>query len=218
MIRAVLFDLGDTLANSGELLPGVRPALEAIAALPAGEQPLELGLVSDWEDPDPTGDPLALEQSVARYLEVVRQLGILDLFAPPERRITLSTCVGVRKPERRVFERALAQMGLPSDQLGAAIFITENAAHIDAARRLGMTALRFGEGGDFVDWQDAPTMIAALVDRSSAATDPEARAAFERTLMENDLVAPSGEPLGPGQTHEADPEGGPPRRRRFSLR
>lgn len=218
MIRAVLFDLGDTLVSGDKLLPGVRPALESIAALKADGAPLQLGLVSDWEEPDPSADPAALERSEAAYVELVERVGLLDLFSPPKAKITLSTSVGVRKPDPRIFERALVQLGLPSDQLDAAVFITENAAHVAAARALGMNALRFGEGGDFAKWNEAPALIGGLVEHGGTIQDPEARAAFTRGLKDNELVAPAGEPLAPGQTHEEDPEGGPPRRKRFSLK
>jgi hypothetical protein len=51
----------------------------------------------------------------------------------------------------------------------------------------------------------------------NAAGTREASEAFEKMLRDTHGVAASGAPLAPGQTHVADPAGGPPIRKRFSA-
>lgn len=51
---------------------------------------------------------------------------------------------GVVKPEREIYERLLCRYGLAAERT---VFIDDGQANVDAARRLGMTALRFEGGG-----------------------------------------------------------------------
>lgn len=51
-----------------------------------------------------------------------------------------SAAVGVKKPDRRIFEIAMERLGV---QLSETAFIDDNAANIAAAKRLGMHTIRF---------------------------------------------------------------------------
>ncbi|MEQ9246004.1 MAG: hypothetical protein RLO21_08450 [Nitratireductor sp.] len=100
-----------------------------------------------------------------QYLEILKELEILDLFEPVERRVTLSTHANVRKPDRRLFELAMERLGV-SPKFEDSLFITENDAHIAAARMLGMDCLKFGieRPGGFADWPTGLLKIALKVD------------------------------------------------------
>ncbi|MDQ2760978.1 MAG: HAD-IA family hydrolase, partial [Actinomycetota bacterium] len=51
-----------------------------------------------------------------------------------------SAFVGARKPEPRIYEVTLERLGLPA---GAALLLDDVEANCEAARRLGMRAVRF---------------------------------------------------------------------------
>jgi FMN phosphatase YigB (HAD superfamily) len=89
--------------------------------------------------PDSSSQIPALQQ---QYYKILNQLGISPFFRPRSRRVTLSTEVGVRKPDKKIFNAAIKKV---DKRLGFqdAIFITENISHIEEARRLGMTAIHF---------------------------------------------------------------------------
>jgi epoxide hydrolase-like predicted phosphatase len=53
-----------------------------------------------------------------------------------------SSSVGVRKPDRRIFEIALQQLdGIPAEQV---VFLDDYQANVDAARKLGLQAITVG--------------------------------------------------------------------------
>jgi FMN phosphatase YigB (HAD superfamily) len=104
-MKVILFDLGDTLEHNGALLPGAARMLTAISRFhDDNQQPLEMGLVSDFEMPSNPADIPSIRQ---QYLMILKTLQILAFFEPVERRVTLSTEVGVFKPDRRVFRVVL---------------------------------------------------------------------------------------------------------------
>lgn len=216
-IRALLLDLGGTLERDGAVLPGVADALDVLTrlALPSGEL-LRVALISDYHDA-PAGDPEEAERLFAEYIEIVRGLGLLRFFEPPGERMTISTIAGVHKPDRRIFEQALRRLGLPP-VLEECLFVTEDAAHVAAARSLRIQALRLGPGGDIEDWTSAlPILLRAM-----GFSDPESAARdFRRTLEDSGRIGPREGPLPPGATHVLEPgaEGGTElRRRRFNIR
>jgi putative hydrolase of the HAD superfamily len=53
-----------------------------------------------------------------------------------------SSAVGTRKPERRIYEITLEQLGVPAE---AVLFVDDLEINCDAARELGMTAVWFRE-------------------------------------------------------------------------
>jgi hypothetical protein len=160
MIRALLLDLGDTLIVDGNVLPGVPEALRVLQTLETGDgKPLITCLVSDYTMPAPR-TPQAIEATFQEYLAVIEHANLRQFFEPVEERVTLSTHAGVMKPDRRVFETALTRAKL-SASIKEALFITEDAGHIAACRKMGMTALQFGV--DFDNWTDAPLLIAGTI-------------------------------------------------------
>ena len=164
-MKIVLFDLGHTLEVAGVLRPGARETLEAIAALRDGDgSGAQLGLVSDFDMPADPADIPAIQQ---RYYALLGQLGIRDLFEPVARRVTLSTEVGQFKPAEAVFRTALRKAD-PSLALADALFVTENLAHVLAARRLGLTAVHVGvpggAGGEVDTLPDLVPLVRAFLE------------------------------------------------------
>ena len=169
MIKVLMFDLGDTLIDAQRRpFAQVREALAAIAQLKtAAGKPLRSCLVSDFPLAAPPATPTKVAARFAQYLAVLNETGLRPLFEPVTKRVTLSTHVGVMKPDRAVFEKALRRLGVAAT-LEECLLVTEDAGHVKAARgALHMQALRFrppgAAAGDFADWADAPALIAHQV-------------------------------------------------------
>lgn len=159
-MRLILFDLGDTLEAGGRPRDGADALLAALRKLRDGEgnRP-ERALLSDY---DLAGSPAEAARLRKQYLSELRALGLERYFRPTARRVTLSTEVGVYKPDARLFRVALDKVepGLPYDRV---VFVTENASHVRAARALGMRAVQVsapGQTGGEVD--DLPGLLPVL--------------------------------------------------------
>ncbi len=214
MISVLLLDLGDTLTDGTQVFPHVPEALAALRKLENGDGArIQLCLVSDFTMPSPGGPPV--RTLFSQYLAVLDRLDLRRFFRPVGRHVTLSTHAGVMKPDRRVYDLALERLGTGAT-LAESLVITEDAAHVEACRKLGMATLRFGD--DFTDWSEAPAMVRQLA--NPAGVDAEEAAAFRRSLSEHGQLAESDGPLAPGVTHviEHDDEGNEVvRRKRFSA-
>jgi len=77
---------------------------------------------------------------------VIESLGIRSFFESVSARVTLSGEVGMYKPANEFFEAAVAtaDAGLTFDDV---LFVTENEAHVVAARTLGIHAIQVRQGG-----------------------------------------------------------------------
>jgi FMN phosphatase YigB (HAD superfamily) len=159
----VLFDLGDTLEHDDEPFPEARSTLEALRALrdEAGQPAVRLGLVSDFLEP---GSPAEIPAIRRQYFAILDVVGIRDLFEPVEEHVTLSTEVGVRKPAEAIFRAAVEQGGVGFPDT---VFVTENRAHVLAARQLGLTAVQVkgpGQaGGDVLSLPELVPIVRDLV-------------------------------------------------------
>lgn len=165
-MKLVLFDLGNTLESNGVLLPGAMDTLEAIRALRTGDRPAALlGLVSDFNMPRQPSDVPDIEQ---QYYELLDDLGIRPFFEPVAERVTLSTQVGVFKPDEAIF-RAAASKADPALEFDDVLFVTENLAHVVAARSLGLSAVHLrGPGqplGEVETLPDLLPLVQAFVER-----------------------------------------------------
>ena len=171
MIRVLLLDLGGTLVGPDAPLPGAVDALGALSRFEtATGDPLQLAVVSDFTMPAPGATKADVDRIVREYLALLDGFGLRRFFRPVDRRVTLSTQAGVNKPDRAVYELALTRLGTGA-RLADCLSITEDAGHVAACKRLGMTALRFG--ADFTDWADAPFLIRRLVAPASVADAAE---------------------------------------------
>jgi hypothetical protein len=137
-VKLVLFDLGDTLESAGVLRPGAMETLEAIASLRRdGHAAALLGLVSDFHMPDDPSDVGPIQQ---QYYSLLDDLGIRAFFEPVAERVTLSTEVGVFKPDEAVFRTAASKIS-PDLDFKDILFVTENIHHVRAAGLLGLVAV-----------------------------------------------------------------------------
>jgi FMN phosphatase YigB (HAD superfamily) len=139
-MKVILFDLGNTLERQGNLNIGAMETLQTIQSLQdmEGQAPV-LALISDFLMPDrPAQIPILQQQ----YYDILEQLGIRQFFEPLSKRVTLSTEVGVNKPNKKIFQTALQKID-HALSFQDAIFITEDLPHITKARDFGMRAIHF---------------------------------------------------------------------------
>jgi FMN phosphatase YigB (HAD superfamily) len=142
-----MFDLGGTLIDAERrAFPGVLEAVERIQQ--AG---LKTCIVSDYDM------SVSSRGALTVYRQILEGAGLLQLFEPMAKRVTLSNHAGVTKPDRRIFAKALERLGARSLPFSECMFITEDAGHVSAARDLGLQALRWGV--DFRSWAEAPALL-----------------------------------------------------------
>lgn len=177
MVRVLMLDLGDTLIRRSDrtVYPHVKQALETSRHFhTASGEPLRVCLVSDYHMPSANRP---LDTIVAEFLLLLESVGLKTFFEPTQQQVTLSSHVGVNKPDRRIFETAINRLGITAT-LDECIFITENTAHLQASRSYGMKPIRFGEPGgfepSFSDWSEAPLLVAQLINSASPANLAEA--------------------------------------------
>lgn len=121
-VKAVLFDLGETLVTKGrEWLPGAKDALSALRA-----KGVRLGVISNTDK--------------LKRAELLKELPAdFDFKLFEEALVILSSEVGVSKPSPAIFELAPARAGLRPDEC---LFCTENLPHTLAAQKAGLLAAR----------------------------------------------------------------------------
>ena len=79
-IKIILFDLGDTLEHNDTLLAGAVETLTAVSQLHDNhQQPLGMGLVSDFDMPQTPADIPSIRQ---QYMTILENLQIRTFFAP----------------------------------------------------------------------------------------------------------------------------------------
>jgi len=177
MIRALLFDLGNTLLREADrvLFPHVTDALQTISQLKdEGGVPLERILASNYPAELPVSHS-KLAQVFTDFVEILQHTGLKEFFEPVDRHVTISGQAGHPKPEQQFFVKALQRLG-GNLTFPECVMITEDAAHIIACKNLGMNTLLFGghvsppiAEADFVNWLDAPLLIAKLVSPEGSA-------------------------------------------------
>ena len=144
-IAAVCFDFGDTLADEAtevkddsgttlraELIPGAGDLLRELRA-----RGYRLALVAD-------GRP-------GTYTNVLSQHGVLHLFET----LTVSEIVGVEKPDQRMFDDALRQLGLTPAEAGRCVMVGNNLERdIKGANAAGLVSV-------WIDWAPRRSKIPA---------------------------------------------------------
>lgn len=163
----ILFDLGNTLEHDGALLPGALELLEAVSELrDAQGNPVRMGLLSDFHLAQAADDIPVLRAS---YLAILEGLGIRRFFQPGELSVTLSTDLGVYKPDERLFRLALEKLG--GSCFGDVLFITEKLSHVQVARDLGLRAVHFKGPGEVVgDVATLSEFVAIAAEHAAALT------------------------------------------------
>ncbi len=139
-MRFVLLDLGKTLEVGDVLLPGARQLLDSLIRFREVDRlPFDFALVSDFSL---ASTPRELFERRQEYYDILETLSIRRDFEPVEKRVTLSDEVGVFKPDARLFRAAIDKL-LPGGDFADALFVTESLPHVEAARRLGLTAYHY---------------------------------------------------------------------------
>ncbi len=152
MIKVVMFDLGQTLIDEANQQRPFPHAIEALATITKANPAPAICLVSDFKM------DLTPAQAMKEYLVILDAAGLRAFFQPVQKRVTLSNHAAAVKPSAKIFKKALQRLGLPATPFKHCCFITENAAHIKAAReQLHMQAFQFGV--DFTDWAEVPAML-----------------------------------------------------------
>jgi HAD superfamily hydrolase (TIGR01549 family) len=132
MLRAILFDLGDTIMQEvteekdetrttqrADLFPGMAEALRTLRA-----RGYPLGLVADTRP--------------GTYRNVLRQHGLFELFSA----FAISEELGVSKPDPLMFRHALAALGVPEADAGRVVMVGNNLARdIRGANGLGLISV-----------------------------------------------------------------------------
>ncbi len=162
-MRVIFFDLGNTLVDSQEnLLPGALEMLHEITKLrDLDGAPVELGLISDYKKAATAEESERVHQE---YYQILEKVGLAQYFSPFDRRVTLSTKVGFYKPDRQIFEAALAKYGSEA-HFHHSVFITEHEEHIAGARKLGMMAIHFKGPGQVKGEVDKLTDLVPILHR-----------------------------------------------------
>jgi putative hydrolase of the HAD superfamily len=122
--------------DAWHVYPDVEPALATLA-----ERGYRLAVVSNWDH---------------RLPLVLARLGLARHFAA----IVFSSLVGFEKPDRRIFERALGELGAPA---AATLHIGDSAREdIEGAQAVGMQALlldRRHRRGDLADLSEVLSLL-----------------------------------------------------------
>ncbi|MDT8305592.1 MAG: HAD-IA family hydrolase [Anaerolineae bacterium] len=133
---AIFFDFGDTLADEAtevkdetlttlraDLIPGAADLLRELK-----RRGIPLGLVAD-------GRP-------GTYRNVLGHHGLYDLFDA----VAVSEEVGAEKPDPRIFEQALRQLGIAPEEYGRVIMVGNHLERdVKGANRLGLISV-------WLDW------------------------------------------------------------------
>ncbi|MEZ6141571.1 MAG: hypothetical protein R3B84_13445 [Zavarzinella sp.] len=170
MIEVIMFDLGGTLVSGSPPvpMPGILEALADIQTLvDSNGKPLDWCLVSDFYSVTPPAVPNKVSEMENQYKVILQDTGLDSFFSPFDQRVTLSTHLGILKPDCRIFQLALSRLGRGTLPLEKCLLITEEAFHVSFVRSFGMKALRFGAignpGVDFSSWAEVKSLIAQYV-------------------------------------------------------
>ncbi|NDZ17796.1 hypothetical protein C7T35_34435 [Variovorax sp. WS11] len=122
-IAVVFFDLGDTLVTSDrKWIAGAKALLKDLH-----QAQLRLGIISNTEGvPD--------RVAILKLLPTDFKLSAFE-----EKLVIFSSEVGAVKPSRAIFDKAVAQTGLPTSQC---LFCGENVIETLMAQQAGLRALR----------------------------------------------------------------------------
>lgn len=185
-VKLVLFDLGNTLESGGVLLPGALETLQAVASLHVDGQPTpELGLLSDFHMPRQPQDVATIQQE---YYDLLDDLGIREFFEPVAQHVTLSTEVGVFKPEPAVFRAAASKIS-PDLDFKDVLFITENRNHVLAARLLGLVAVHLrGPGQSDGDVDTLAGLLPLIREFLEDGAPPETTVVHDSPATRDDIM------------------------------
>jgi hypothetical protein len=121
-------------------------------------------MLHNFKPPATEEEILALETQYRKT--VLEPAGLDGLFEPFDSKVTISSRAGVAKPERGIFETALARLHTTAT-LEECLFVTEEKSHLEKAREYGMVPIGFGDNMPgiqaFSNWNDAPLVLADVI-------------------------------------------------------
>ena len=139
-MKVILFDLGKTLEDQDILLPGAMEILQTLYELQtSNSENVAIALISDFTMPTQSDQIPTIQQE---YYDILENLGIRSFFEPVEQKVTLSTEVGVFKPDEQIFRAAIDKIS-HGINFNDVMFVTENLHHVVAARNLEMTSIHY---------------------------------------------------------------------------
>lgn len=127
-IKAVFFDIGDTLVSGKQWLPGAKELVKQLK-----EQGIRVGLISN------TGD-LLREELAKDYLPADFEFAFFE-----ESLVLLSSEVGVQKPSLAIFNLAISHAKCSPWET---LFVAETIKETFAAQASGMQAIRICKAPD----------------------------------------------------------------------
>ena len=123
IVQAVFFDLGDTLVRAPRIwLPGAKALLTALK-----QRGLRVGVISNTSG-------LLSRQAILDILPVDFDLSVFE-----ESLILFSSEIGKEKPNKAIFEEAIARAGIPARHC---LYCSENLVETLVAQHLGMLSMR----------------------------------------------------------------------------
>ncbi|UYC13271.1 HAD-IA family hydrolase [Xanthomonas sp. CFBP 8445] len=137
------------LAEVATRIAALAPAADASALVAAWSAPTAarlnapvLALLREVRQRLPV---VLLSNATSRLSRDLQALGIADAFDA----VVNSSEVGAIKPEPAIFTHALAQLGMAADEV---LFVDDTAAHVEAARGLGLRAERYVDAAALRTW------------------------------------------------------------------
>jgi FMN phosphatase YigB (HAD superfamily) len=122
-IQAIFFDLGETLVTSPRRwLPGAQALLASLK-----QKGIRLGIISN------TGN-LAPRQAILDILPTAFDMNLFESAL-----VLFSSEVGLQKPRKEIFEKAVSLVRIPA---GQCLYCSENIVETLVAQHVGMRAMR----------------------------------------------------------------------------
>ena len=133
LIKAIIFDLGNTLIVEGNPLGRIEPFPDTVQVLTTLKERYKLALITNVRS----------TMTVAYVEAVLREAGIHDIFDV----ITVSSVVGINKPTKHIFAMTLDQLHVkPKEALMVGNKITTD---IFGGNRIGMTTVLVQRGSTY---------------------------------------------------------------------
>lgn len=168
MIHNLLLYFEGTLVLNDWLFPHADEALKTLSRFQTADgEPLNFYLVSDGGAFKTSMAKLDHDSSSIRLR--LDALGLLEYFEPLESHVAIVRRAAASKKNCGSIEEALGRLPIRA-ALSECLFITEDSGLVASCRRRGMKALRFGPrggGGDFLDWSEAPLLVARIISDQS---------------------------------------------------
>ncbi len=189
MIRFLLFELEKTLVDGlGKVFAHVIEALKTMESFRTDTaESLSMCLISV----EPAG-PSGIDDTSDRLISRLETLGLKRFFDPVGRRVTLMMRADIQRFDQHLFDTTIARSMCDAtpDQC---VFFTGDHEVAWTTRGLNIKTLEFNpiqEGGtDFVNWLEAPLLVAKMLSGNRQKNTEEALRAYLAATENMDLVS-----------------------------